>query len=92
MFAFARSAGAGGALRLSGTVEMRNVAFKKNSAMGEGPAISNIGSVQNMSLVSFVDNYFVCSTGEFLEYVNTTVSERTAWDFQLSPGNEMYSQ
>ena len=59
--------------------------------MGEGPAISNIGSFQNMSLVTFVDNYFVCSAGEFLEYVNTTVSARTVWDFQLSPGNDMYS-
>ena len=63
------SAGAGGALRLSGTVKISNVTFGRNSATSEGPAMSNIGDIEKMSLVSFVGNYFNCSTGEFLEFV-----------------------
>ena len=62
-------AGAGGALKLSGTVEMSNVTFGRNSATSEGPAISNIGDIENMSFVSFVGNHFTCSAGEFLEFV-----------------------
>ena len=84
------SAGAGGALRLSGSVKMKNVTFKGNSAMSEGPAISNIGSVDSMSLVSFVDNYFFCGIGEFLEYEDTTVSAKTVRNFRLCPVNEIY--
>ena len=70
------SAVAGGALRLSGTVVMFNVSFERNSATSEGPAISNIGDIKNMSIVSFNENYFFCNIGEFLEYLDVEVSIR----------------
>ena len=68
--------GAGGALRLSGTVGMWNVSFERNSATSEGPAISNIGVIDSMGAISFNDNYFSCSVGEFLEYFDVEVSIR----------------
>ena len=73
-------AAAGGALRLSGTVGLWNVSFERNSATSEGPAISNIGDINNMSMVLFRDNYFSCNIGEFLEYLDVEVRIRMLLD------------
>ena len=80
------AAGAGGALRLSGTVGMWNVSFERNSATSEGPAISNVGDIDNMGAISFNDNYFSCNVGEFLEYFDVEVSIRMLMNVRiLSP-------
>ena len=76
---------AGGALRLSGLVEMWNVSFERNSASREGAAISNIGHINNMSVVLFNDNYFSCNIGEFLEYLDVEVSIRVLMDISIFP-------
>ena len=61
---------------------MINVTFDTNSATSEGPAISNLGSLESMSLVSFVGNNFFCDAGEFLEHIDVGVSVKTPMDFR----------
>ena len=80
------AAGAAGALRLSCTVGMWNVSFERNSATSEGPAISNIGDIDNMGAISFNDNYFSYNVGEFLQYFDVEVSIRMLMNVRiLSP-------
>lgn len=62
----------GGALRLSGTVSMIKTSFELNRAMNEGPAVSNIGNMEEMRGISFDGNFFVCSLGEYLEFVGVS--------------------
>ena len=64
---------------------MWNVSFEKNSATYEGPAISNIGGIESMSIVLFNDNYFSCEIGEFLEYLDVEVSMKMLMGISTTP-------
>ncbi len=62
-------AGTGGALRLAGVVYMDNCSFVENlSDHGEGAALSIIGSILEMTNISFSGNAFDCEPGMFLGY------------------------
>ena len=62
---------------------MWNVSFERNSATSEGPAISNIGDIDNMGAISFNDNYFSCNVGEFLENFDVEVSRRMLMNVRI---------
>ena len=60
------TARAGGALFLAGTTNFFNCSFFDNVAEeGDGPAISNIGYVENMENSTFADNAYNCAAGTF---------------------------
>ena len=59
----------GGALRLAGTASMDNCSFLENvSDDAEGAAVSNIGVISIMSVLSFTRNLFSCRSDLFLDY------------------------
>ncbi|CAM9262049.1 unnamed protein product, partial [Hapterophycus canaliculatus] len=59
----------GGALRLAGIAHVENCSFVENtSGTGEGPAVSNIGSIVRMTNASFRDNGFDCEPNTFLNF------------------------
>jgi len=61
------SAVVGGALRLAGEASLDNCSFVENvSGSGEGPAVSNIGFMSNVTSNVFRGNVFSCDLGMFL--------------------------
>ena len=63
---------AGGSVRLAGTSIMTGCVFEDNISLeGNGPAVSNIGSLVSGNN-TFTGNIFDCKEGEFLEYVSMT--------------------
>lgn len=64
----------GGALTLYGTVELLNLSFFDNhSGEGGGSAISNAGTISEMTGLSFSANKFVCVTGEYMDTTKASV-------------------
>lgn len=73
------TSGVGGALRLGGKTSLSNCTFVNNTSNEDsGPAISNIGYISKMSLISFFDNTFDCGPGTFLDF-NSVSSSSRAW-------------
>lgn len=65
----------GGALRLRGTSELYNSSFLNNESDEEsGPAISNGGSISEMTGLTFSENRFRCSTSQFLNFTLSKAS------------------
>lgn len=63
------AAGTGGALRLAGTARLRGCSFVDNvSGQGEGPAVSNIGYLEELSWSKFSGNVFDCPAETFLDF------------------------
>lgn len=60
---------AGGALRLAGAAIIENCSFVENASDNEeGPAVSNIGVISEVSNCTFVDNMFQCEPETFLGF------------------------
>lgn len=63
------TARAGGALRLAGTVVLSDSSFSDNAAdEGEGPAVSNVGTAEEMTGCSFSGNGLRCPASSFLDF------------------------
>lgn len=63
------SAQVGGSVRLAGTASLDNCSFVEDTSdKDEGPALSDIGNISSMSMISFVNNTFECEEGTFLDY------------------------
>lgn len=59
----------GGALRLAGTATIERCNFTENlSDLGCGPAVSNVGYMNNLTDCSFIDNAFYCEPEHYLDY------------------------
>ena len=66
----------GGALRLAGMVSIENCSFIDNVSdlLGEGPAVSNVGFVSNVSTSNFDHNGFNCQPQTFLDFVKVSTA------------------
>ena len=65
----------GGALRLAGKASVVNCSFNENvSELGGGPAVSNIGAMDNVNTCSFHRNVFNCEPQTFLEFIKVSVN------------------
>lgn len=66
------AASAGGALRLAGTtIKTSNCSFAENAAGeggGEGAAVSNVGTMSDLTSCKFSRNTFVCQSGNFVDF------------------------
>ena len=76
-------AGSGGALRLSGLVTMTDLVFQGNRARAAGfeesnaaagPAVSNLGTISEMTNMTFIDNTFYCSEGTYVDYIQVNLN------------------
>lgn len=68
------SARVGGALRLFGTIELFNSSFTENvSEARGGSAISNVGTISEMTGLSFSPNRFLCEDTEYVDFVEASV-------------------
>ena len=63
----------GGALRLAGKASIDNCSFTDNvSALGGGPAVSNVGLISNITASNFHHNVFNCEPHAFLDFVKAS--------------------
>ena len=78
---FARnSAGAGGALRLGGSTDIRGCTFIDNvSSEDEGAAISNVGTL-TVESNNFTGNAFWCEPGTFRNWTDATEANITRYE------------
>ncbi|CAN0406384.1 unnamed protein product, partial [Ascophyllum nodosum] len=71
----------GGALRLAGKASVVNCSFNENvSELGGGPAVSNIGAMDNVNTCSFHRNVFNCEPQTFLEFIKSDDAFQTVCD------------